>query len=242
MNGNTRRWVDPDAMADQDDRATHPIFFADFTERHGPFTLDVAAAAHNTKCARYFTRADDGVVQDWTGERVWCNPPYSDIAPWVAKAWEAREATLGVAMLLPANRTEQGWWQTMVEPYRDRPGSPLRTEFIASRIRFLRPGQTAVGPGERPPFGCVLLVWAPGPAELVYAADRVAGGLFGADDRESVGPLYEPDDFFDELDDDELDDFDEDYLAGFTGDADIRIRTRSRGRPIEDAVVSEAYL
>lgn len=64
-----------------------------------------------------------------------------------------------VVMILPANRCEQGWWQTLVEPFRDRAGSPLRTEFIAGRTRFIRADASAIFPNERPPFGCVLLIW-----------------------------------------------------------------------------------
>lgn len=134
----SRRW--PDDVDAVDDRATHPLDFAEFSDRHGPFTLDVAAAVHNTKCDRYFTREQDGTAQDWAGERVWCNPPYSDIAPWIRKAWDCWTSTLGVTMLLPANRTEQSWWQLLVEPYRDRPGSPLTVEFLPGRMRFLKPG------------------------------------------------------------------------------------------------------
>lgn len=160
-----------------DDRATHPLDFADIAERHGPYTLDVAAAAHNTKCARYFDRDADGLTQSWADERVWCNPPYSSIAPWVTKAWATYQTTRGISMLLPANRTEQTWWQQMVEPYRDRPLSDLRTEFLAGRMRFLRPGQSAVGPNERPPFGCVLLVWTPGSGLIGYGG-QIHGGLF----------------------------------------------------------------
>jgi phage N-6-adenine-methyltransferase len=143
-----------------DDRATHPFDFAAFDRRLGPFTLDVAAAAHNTKCPRYFTREQDGLAQTWAGDRVWCNPPYSDIRPWVAKAWREYRSTLGITMLLPANRSEQPWWQELIEPYRDRAGSPLRVEFLSGRMRFLKRGQTAIGPNERPPFGCLLAVWA----------------------------------------------------------------------------------
>lgn len=163
-----------------DDRATHPLDFADFSERFGPFTLDVAAAAHNTKCERFFTRDDDGLAQDWAGERVWCNPPYSAIAAWVRKAWDCWSSTRGIAMLLPASRTEQAWWHHLVEPYRDRAASPLTTHFIEGRMRFLKPGQTAVGANERPPFGCVLLVWHVD----VFRPDAVRGGLFDQDEVE----------------------------------------------------------
>jgi phage N-6-adenine-methyltransferase len=168
----SRRWSQGEVT---DDRQTHPRHFADISDRHGPFTLDVAAAEWNAKCEKYFDVDANGLEQDWSGERVWCNPPYSDIAPWIRKAWECWASTSGIVMLLPASRTEQGWWQVMVEPYRDRAGSPLSSEFLPGRMHFLRPGQTAVGPGERPPFGCVLLVWS---QPLTYRPDRVAGGLF----------------------------------------------------------------
>ena len=32
-------------------------------------------------------------------------------------------------------------------------------EFLAGRLRFLAPGRTTIGPDERPPFGCCLLIW-----------------------------------------------------------------------------------
>lgn len=140
-----------------DDRATTAEVFAPLHRRFR-FTVDVAASDRNAKVDRHFDREQDGLAQSWAGERVWCNPPYSDIRPWVEKAWAEDQAPL-IAMLLPANRTEQGWWQNLVEPYRDRSGSPLTTEFIRGRLRFLAPGADTIGPDERPPFGCVLLVW-----------------------------------------------------------------------------------
>jgi phage N-6-adenine-methyltransferase len=138
-----------------DDRATTPEMFADLSERFGPFTIDVAAASHNTKCERFYTIDDDGLAQSWAGERVWCNPPFSDVAPWVAKAWESGAET--VVMLLPANRTEQVWWQEMVEPFRGK--GLLDVHFLPGRPRFIEPGDDAVKPNARPPFGCCVLVW-----------------------------------------------------------------------------------
>lgn len=111
------------------------------------------------------------------GERVWCNPPYSSIEPWVRKAW-AETAAEVVVMLLPANRTEQGWWMDLVEPYRDRPGSPLRVEFMRGRPRFIMAGrgQTTVRPNARPPFGLVVLIWqrhAPEPIANLFDPEPV---------------------------------------------------------------------
>jgi phage N-6-adenine-methyltransferase len=161
------------ARDDADDRGTDPEFFASIEKRFGKFTLDVAAAPHNAKCERYYTIEDDGLEQPWRG-RIWCNPPYSDCGAWVRKAWiEVAEAPLMqaampewnlgapslIVMLLPANRVEQKWWQELVEPFRDRPGSPLRVEFLSGRMRFDRPGWIPGPKGDRPPFGCCLLIW-----------------------------------------------------------------------------------
>jgi phage N-6-adenine-methyltransferase len=152
-----------------DDRATVAEVFEPLDRRFGGFTVDVAAAAHNTKVARFYDVAADGLAQSWAGERVWCNPPYSSIAPWVAKAWREHAAEV-VVMLIPANRTDQIFWRDMVEPMRDRAGSVLRVEFLFGRMRFLSRGQTLIGPDERPPFGCCLLIWdRRHPAPLVLA-------------------------------------------------------------------------
>ena len=145
---------------ERDNLGTDPALFAKLDERFG-FTLDVAATAENAKCPEFFTLEDDGLEQMWDG-RVWCNPPYSQIGAWVQKAWhewQQRAALDLIVMLLPANRPEQKWWQGWVEPHRDRPDSPLRTEFLAGRQRFVLPGAEKIGPNERPPFGCVLLIW-----------------------------------------------------------------------------------
>lgn len=142
-----------------DERATTPELFAELDERFG-FSIDVCALARNAKCERFYSPEEDGLERSWAGERVWCNPPFSSIEPWVDKAWsEAGQASL-VVMIVPANRTEQGWWQRAVEPARDGRGSgTLSVEFLAGRTRFIHSGAERVGANERPPFGCALLIW-----------------------------------------------------------------------------------
>lgn len=48
------------------------------------FDLDVAAPPWDTHvpALRKYTKADDGLTADWYG-RVWMNPPYSKVTPWV---------------------------------------------------------------------------------------------------------------------------------------------------------------
>jgi phage N-6-adenine-methyltransferase len=155
------------AKPEVDNLETTPEMFAALHERFR-FTVDVAALPHNAKLPRYFTPDEDGLAQSWAGKRVWCNPPYSNIEPWVGKANEeyANSEDCGwwrpdlIVMLLPANRTEQGWWQRQVEPYRDgrHPAGP-HVEFLPGRPRFIKHGHDRVEPNQRPPFGCCLLIW-----------------------------------------------------------------------------------
>lgn len=141
---------------DVDDRGTPHELFAPLHEQHR-FTVDAAAAAHNAMMPRFWTRQDNGLVQPWRGERVWCNPPYSNIRPWVEKAWAEFGGVELVCMLLPANRTEQAWWQELIEPYRDAEDKVLTVKFLPGRIRFRTPGKPE-GSG-RPPFGNCLVLW-----------------------------------------------------------------------------------
>lgn len=93
------------------------------------FDLDVAATAENAKCSRYFTKEDDGLVQNWGGSRVWCNPPYGrQIGKWVRKAYEeSRKPGTIVAMLLPA-RTDTAWFHDYA--------MKGRVQFLRGRLRF----------------------------------------------------------------------------------------------------------
>lgn len=143
-----------------DDRGTRPEIF-DPINAEFKFTLDVAASERNHKCARYFTREQDGLSLSWAAERVWCNPPFSNLAAWAAKAH--CETTLGgcplVVMLLPNNRCEQVWWQTYVEPFRDQ-GLGVSVRFLPGRPRFIVPENVKTPlKGDRPPFGIAIVIF-----------------------------------------------------------------------------------
>lgn len=143
-----------------DERHTPAWLFDPLTERHG-FTLDAAASAGNAKCAKFYTRGDSGLEHSWAGEVVWCNPPFSDLPSWVAKA--VKETASGckrVVMLLPANRTEQRWWQEHIEGRRDR-GLGITVQFLPRRIQFGAPGNPNAKWRSSPPFGCCLIVFDP---------------------------------------------------------------------------------
>lgn len=98
----------------------------------GTFALDVAAEAKNTKAGKFYTDRPthetdtiNGLVQPWH-MKWWCNPPYSNIGPWVEKATTAEVPGL---MLLPCDSSTQ-WWQKWVH------GEAIVVP-IGRRIRFV---------------------------------------------------------------------------------------------------------
>ncbi len=174
--------------SDHDVRETPDSLFKPL-DREFHFDLDACATHSNHKCRLYWTEQGlgsngqiiapgCGLTGTWEGSRVWCNPPFSDIGAWVNKAWFSGAEV--VVMLVPATRTEQGWWHEYIEPYRDRgpstDGLPtLTTRFIPGRVHFLENGQPILRKNKdgtlwtdpvsgkvqvsSPKFGCVLLVF-----------------------------------------------------------------------------------
>lgn len=150
---------------DADDRRTPAVIFEALHAEHR-FTIDVAASEDNAKLPRFFDRQKDGLLQHWAGERAWCNPPYSALEAWVRKAiHEVENGCHKVVMLLPANRTEQGWWQTLIEPIRDR-GLGVSTRNLKGRPIFGRASGAIRGGkkgGSHAPFGAVVVAVEPCP-------------------------------------------------------------------------------
>jgi len=93
-----------------DEWETPQALFNELSWIFGGFTLDPCASPENAKCARFFTRAENGLAQRWDG-KVFMNPPYGRaIGRWVKKALEESLNGALVVCLLPA-RTDTRWWQ-----------------------------------------------------------------------------------------------------------------------------------
>ena len=90
------------------------------------FTLDPCANDTNHKCKKYFTKTENGLLQDWDDEIVFCNPPYGrEIGKWVKKAAESKAT---VVMLLPA-RTDTKWFHDYIY-------EKAEIRFIKGRLKF----------------------------------------------------------------------------------------------------------
>lgn len=108
-----------------------PQDFYDELNREFHFTLDPCATADNAKCEKFFTVEDDGLKQDWTGETVFCNPPYGRaIKAWVKKCYEeSRKPDTTVVMLIPA-RTDTSYFHDYIYH------KAREIRFIRGRLRF----------------------------------------------------------------------------------------------------------
>lgn len=105
------------------DWATPQAFF-DALDAEFRFTLDPCASAANAKCGKFYTAADNGLEQDWSGETVFCNPPYGRaIYDWVFKCWrEARKPRTTVVMLIPARTDTRYFHEFIYHKAREKSG------------------------------------------------------------------------------------------------------------------------
>jgi phage N-6-adenine-methyltransferase len=119
-----------------DDWATPQDFFDNLNQTFN-FTLDPCASHENHKCAKYYTKDDDGLSKSWEGETVFMNPPYGrDVKKWMKKAYEeSKHAT--VVCLIPA-RTDTAYWHDYC----------MKGEitFIRGRLKFGNSKQSAPFP------------------------------------------------------------------------------------------------
>lgn len=146
-NGNGRHWATPPEIFE-------PLH-AEFR-----FTLDACATHETAKCARYFTEEQNGLEQDWRGERVFMNPPYGrEIYAWTRKARTSGALVVG---LLPAS-TDLAWW------HEDVIGGGAEVRYIRGRVRFLTGGPYRASGF----FASVIVVWRP--IELGIPAGGEAG-------------------------------------------------------------------
>ena len=95
------------------------------------FTLDPCANDSNHKCEKYYTKEQNGLQQDWSGERVFCNPPYGrGIGDWVRKCFtETYAGKCRVAVMLVHARTDTRWFHDMIL-------HRAEIRFIKGRIKF----------------------------------------------------------------------------------------------------------
>lgn len=107
-----------------------PQNFFDELNKEFSFTLDPCATAENAKCAKYYTEHENGLIQSWKNERVFCNPPYGrELYKWVEKCHnESQNGAELVVMLIPA-RTDTRYFHDFIYHKHE-------IRFIKGRLKF----------------------------------------------------------------------------------------------------------
>lgn len=122
------------------DQWATPQKFFDELNKEFNFNLDPCATKENAKCRKFFTEEDNGLLQDWSGHRVFCNPPYGRaIAAWVKKCYEeSQKPDTLVVMLIPA-RTDTSYFHEYIY-------NKAEIRFIRGRLHFNESPQGAPFP------------------------------------------------------------------------------------------------
>lgn len=122
------------------------------------FAFDVCAETETAKCKDFWTIEDDSLSRDWQtalsdstpNQWLWCNPPYSNISPWVEKAIEAQLNGVGTAMLVMCDPSVK-WFARALEYCSE-------VRFITrGRLAFLRNGSPGIGNNK----GSVVFIFNP---------------------------------------------------------------------------------
>lgn len=121
-----------------------PQWLFDALDEEFCFTLDACASNKNFKVDRFFTRKENGLIQDWRGYVVWMNPPYGrEIAAWIEKAHNSSSHAIVVGLV--PSRTDTRWWHDHIQ------GS-AEVRFIKGRLKFS-------GAKHNAPFPCAVVIW-----------------------------------------------------------------------------------
>jgi site-specific DNA-methyltransferase (adenine-specific) len=112
----TDEWETPQDVFDALDKEFH-------------FTLDPCSTDDNAKCRKHYTKQEDGLAQDWTGETVFCNPPYGKEAPaWMRKCLEHSYGGGTAVMLIPA--------RTDTKAFHEYIYGKAEIRFVKGRLKF----------------------------------------------------------------------------------------------------------
>ncbi|MGA3904009.1 DNA N-6-adenine-methyltransferase [Escherichia coli] len=151
-----------------------------FRNLHREFglTLDGAASKHDALLPRF---TDDIHNQSWVGEKVFCNPPYSDIPSFLVKASES-----DLAVFLIPHRANTSYWLRHI--YSNNHCHEIR--ILHRAVKYLPPAGHN-GLAIRSPFASAIVIFKSEPrrheiTQMICCADTLLpltiinrGGLRG---------------------------------------------------------------
>jgi phage N-6-adenine-methyltransferase len=125
-----------------------PKVLFDNLNKEFKFNGDVAASEDNKLCKQYYGEKSNALCNYWFDSN-WCNPPYSDIGPWIEKSHQQHLLGKTIVMLVPAD-TSVRWFKRAIETCNE-------ARFISGRLSFINAeAQKPVSGNNK---GSVLLIW-----------------------------------------------------------------------------------
>jgi phage N-6-adenine-methyltransferase len=118
------------------------------------FTLDPCCSELTKKCKKYYTIETDGLSKDWSGERVFVNPPFGrEQAAWIKKGFEeSQKPNTIVVFLIPARTDTKAFHKYLY--------GKAEIRFIEGRLKFINPASTTPKekwtPAPFPSMVCIL--------------------------------------------------------------------------------------
>lgn len=121
--------MDPCMFSSEHNEWQTPKALFDALDREFHFETDVCATPSNAMCAKFYTKEQDGLKQEWVGS-CFMNPPYGrEILKWMEKAYKSALGGGAVVVCLVPARTDTRWWQQYAM-------QATEIRFISGRVKF----------------------------------------------------------------------------------------------------------
>ena len=150
---------DKSVCVDVRDAWATPQFVFDYFNDTYEYNFDGAANHLNNKCENWSSDYFNHKTNKMEFNRVWINPPYSNIRPWIERAVSDKKRGILTTLLVPAT-PDASWWPSKASEYNFIVGSVDNNgKKHSGRIQFINAltGEAINGN----PKGSVLLVFNP---------------------------------------------------------------------------------
>lgn len=144
--------------SNRDDWETPSDFFLKLDQEFN-FTLDPCSNGKNFKCPNFYTPEQDGLMQDWGQNTVFCNPLIPKKGKqdsWVEKCYKESLSGATVVALLPARTDTERFHKYIL--------GKAEVRFLKGRLVFEIDKKPVLGKNGKPspaPFPSMVVIWRP---------------------------------------------------------------------------------
>lgn len=134
-----------------------PPFITSWIKFYTPFDVDLCATKDNALAKTYFSKQENCLDRDWHkfGKVGYCNPPYSNVRPFLEKAIQERDQGFRSIFLIPSPNGERHYHDCVF-------GQADKIVFITGRLSFSTPQNKPVNGNPR---GSCLIYYTPNETE-----------------------------------------------------------------------------